>query len=114
MTELLFKGKKIADGAWITAPSVDFSDPDNVKVGGALVKPDSVCQFIGLFDVEGKRVFTGDILSVSLSTPELDMNVVITITPDARLQADRIIGGKFSDITAAKVARWKVIGNIHS
>lgn len=113
MTDLLFKGKKISDGAWITAPSVDFSDPDNVKVGGALVKPDSVCQFIGLYDVEGNPVFEGDILTVSVTG--LDMDVVITRNVnDSKWQADRIIGGKFSDITAAKVAHWKVIGNIHS
>lgn len=114
MTNLLFKGKKISDGNWITAESYEKDENGGVLIGGTwFVEPDSVGVFTGLHDINGEPVFTGDILTVSMTG--LDMDVVITWnTYEAKFQADRVIGGKFSDITAAKVARWRLISNIHN
>ena len=113
MTNLMFKGKKVSDGSWTISESYEHATFGNVFVGEDRVDPESVGLYTGLVDVNGDPVFGGDILTVSMTG--LDMDVVIMWNKnDARWQADRVIGGKFCDLTAAKVAHWRLIGNIHN
>ena len=111
MINLKFKGKKVSDNSWTVSESFEHATPDNVFVGDNRVYPKSVGLFTGLHDIDGEPVFGGDILQVNASTLEVDV-VIIWNKNDAKFQADRVIGGKFSDITAAKVSHWKVIGNM--
>lgn len=69
MREILFRGKKKKDGHWVQGGFFvckNFKDEDeyNISNNGYLsdVIPETVGQFIGLTDINGTKIFEGDIL----------------------------------------------------
>lgn len=78
--EILFKAKRLSDGEWVKGSLISFADGGRAillsesavlyKKGASLfstvncleVDPSTVCEYTGLTDSDGKRVFDGDIL----------------------------------------------------
>lgn len=70
MREILFRGKRIADGKWMYGlPSYDeYGNIEEIQVWDGedisfcLVDPETICQYTGLTDKTGKKIWEGDIL----------------------------------------------------
>ena len=71
MREIHFKAKRISDGKWIEGRLIVYPDQttgivydigDIEGMRKEVVRPETVCQYTGLADKNGKKIFEGDVV----------------------------------------------------
>lgn len=133
MREILFKGKRVDNGEWIEGFFAKSGDKtfilidNDIAVGYVAMKevlPETVGQYTGLTDKNGKKIFEGDIIEQIRGKDAYGKNLFvrfcINFSEDYlsyQAFANGLKGYSYAGISFAKFC-WKnvnnkVIGNIH-
>lgn len=115
MREILFRGKRKADGAWIVGHLVSNNYGTWIvnycDIVGRFeyreVIPETVGQFTGLTDKNGKEIFEGDKFGNE------NMPVRHVVFEDGKFCFNRVHSQGADALSQDRVGRLEIIGNIH-
>ena len=127
MREILFRGKRTDNGEWVYGyytnaryyldkkeMHIIFEQdvevyPHSEFAGGEEVLPETVCQFTGLHDKNGRKIFEGDIVKYSTNK----VGIINYGTACFSVQDTKSRNNPALDIIFADYSNVEVIGNIY-
>lgn len=119
MREILFKAKRKDNGDWIQGTGItdflniepdskdkmwlwcDYAYPDGLGKGWVEIDPETLCQYTGIDDCKGNKIFEGDIIDMRL-------NGVYPVKWD-----ETQTGFVCNVWCGSEFSKYKIIGNIH-
>ena len=118
--EILFRGKLTGNGAWVEGSFWDYLGIPKILTPGNIVCydviPETVGQFTGLTDKNGKKIFEGDIVrSYDPDYPESQMDCGVgQVEFYAGLwYVSGEVHNSLYDLSTISCKELEVIGNIH-
>lgn len=114
MREILFRGKRIDDGAWVHGDLWQYESRrkaifDYTAKTRFFVDPETVSQYTGLKDRNGKQIFDGDIIHRNWTANE-GANYIVEFN-DGEFELH--LAGSDGYLWICKATNGEVIGNIH-
>lgn len=136
MREILFKAKRVDNGEWVKGYYIEVkiqyyedevswvnSSDFNKALGHYIcdelnrlieVIPETVCQYTGLNDKNGKKIFEGDIFNLFDACKEIRDTLTIKFDDDmASYEVLTLENYHYSYDTKCVIAGCEVIGSIH-
>lgn len=128
MREILFRGKTPVTGEWVEGNLIQITEPlirCEIKLQSPdesvyLVDPETVGQYIGLTDENGKKIFEGDIAEYEDEAPgqyeyhdSLIINRGVIKYSEGSFYWTNAVNANLQDSAYKGVADCKVIGNIY-
>ena len=116
MREIIFRGKRVDNGEWVEGNLFipDKKDtPTQICIGTNIIRitydviPESISEFTGLTDKNGKKIFEGDVVGRVWDNGDSFVYKVIFDSNMCCFIAERHSG--FSTLDS----EFKIIGNIH-
>lgn len=124
MREIKFRGKRVDNGEWVYGDYhrraggvhciIDMQPDWQGKVMYQLsqVDPDTVSQFTGLTDKNGKEIYEGDIVANDFGNNNI-VNMTVELCTDGYWALHEIDGDDTMHFVADYLKEIELIGNIH-
>lgn len=118
MREIVFRAKRVADGEWVYGYFVSQYRANEIYLPNGIdddgfdkrhIIPETVGQYTGLTDKNGKRIFEGDIIEYDKDGARYEVIFAVE-NGIAKFCSKDLIDGTLGYINKG---RDKVIGNIH-
>ena len=123
MREIVFRGKRTVGGEWVEGAFAPHAHPVNayiIRHGSTLwvqVDPETVGQYTGLNDRNGRKIFEGDVCEVHWAPPgrkPVRLRYSVVYSKSGFFFKDTTVMGQVSNYTNVGPYLFvEVIGNIH-